>query len=1137
MSDAVPIGGPGATERAERGDRVENPPAEYAGRPRDTQLEYKAILANASIGIAFTRERKFTLCNPKFAEMFGWNAEELIGQPGDTVYPSRESYDAMGAIAVPLLAAGRQLDVEWEVRRKDGSTFLARMIAKAVNPAETQKGTVWIVEDITARKRQSDQVARLLREQEAILNTASIGICFVRDRRIVRATRRFEQMHGYAPGELEGQPTAATYADEAAYRAVGEGYSRLRSGESYSAETLTRRKDGSTYWSRITGRAVDPADASLGSVWMDEDITERKRAEEDLQRVLAEQQVIVNNVVIGIAFLRDRSIVRCNPRFEELFGFERGEANGMSTRQYYFTDEEFAAGGRYVEQLDAGSTPDFEQWLRRKDGSGFWCRRTGRAIEPGNLAKGYVWMFEDITARKSADEEIRRLAEEQRLILDNATVGIAFVRDHVVQRCNRYLEEMMGAAPGALIGIPSSALFADAQQWKETTGQAYAQTPPGGTHDIETTFRRADGSIFRARTRGRRIDQGGAEQEWIWSLEDVTLEREAEARIRRALVEQDLILTNATVGIVFARNRKMQRCNPRFEQMFGYGPGELVGKTSEDLFASATDYTGVIEGLYSDLATTGAYAIEHEVRRKDGSTFWCKVVAKAIDPERPEEGAISIYEDITAERAARASLEASRDAAEASKKSAEASRDALEHAVAERTVELQAANERLQAEIADRRQAETRAQHLADHDPLTGLPNRRLLEDRLTQALAASQRNSKQTAVMFVDLDRFKNINDSLGHSAGDKVLKEVAERLVRQLRVVDTICRIGGDEFVVVLPEIKRASDAANVAAKILEAVALPFQVDDRDLNFTSSIGISVFPDDGRDAESLIRNADAAMYHAKETGRANYQFFTEQMNQAAARRLALEADLRQAVLNGELRAWMQPVVEAASGRVASHEALLRWQHPTRGVIEPAEFIHLADDTGLIQRMGEWLMASACGWTVSIGTGRGLPVSINLSTRQFNDPKLAETVARALKESGLPPQLLELEISETAIMQNTDVALAALRKLRELGVGVAVDGFGAAYSSLVGLHRLPVNKLKIDRALVSEVSRQGRGIITGIVGLAHALDLKVTAVGVETETQREALKACGCDYLQGFLTGKPVDSETAARNLPPPGGA
>ncbi|MCC6211874.1 MAG: EAL domain-containing protein [Burkholderiales bacterium] len=984
-----------------------SPPAEYAGRPRDTQLEYKAILANASIGIAFTRDRKFTLCNPKFAEMFGWRAEELIGQPGDVVYPSRESYEAMGAIAIPVLTSGRQLDVEWEVRRRDDSTFLARMIAKAVNSTETQQGTVWIVEDITQRKRQADDVARLLREQEAILNTASVGICFVRDRRVVRATRRFEQMHGYGPGELDGQPTATTYADEAAYRAVGEGYGRLRSGETYSAEMLTRRKDGSTYWSRVTGRAVDPADPGLGSVWMDEDITERKRAEEDLQRVLAEQQVIVNNAVIGIAFLRERTVVRCNRRFEELFGFDRGEANGMPTRRYYFTDEDYAASGRTVAQLDAGATPDFEQWLRRKDGSGFWCRRTGRAIEPGNLARGYVWMFEDITARKSADDEIRRLAEEQRLILDNATVGIAF-----------------------------------------------------------------------------------------------------------------------------ARNRLLHRCNSRLEQMFGYAKGELLGKQSEILFASGAAYESNVNRVYATLAAGETFAEEHRLKRKDGSEFWCKLVAKAIDPARPEEGAITIFDDVSAEHAVRESLEASRDAAEAS-------RERLERAVAERTTELQAANERLQAEIADRRQAESRAQHLADHDPLTGLPNRRLLEDRLTQALAASQRNSKQTAVMFVDLDRFKAINDSLGHAAGDLVLKEVAQRLERQLREVDTICRIGGDEFVVVLPEVKRASDAANVAAKILEAVAQPCRVEERELNFTASIGISVFPDDGRDAESLIRNADAAMYHAKETGRAGYQFFTEQMNLAASRRLALEADLRKAVLNAELRVWVQPVHEAASGRVAGHEALLRWQHPARGLVEPAEFLALAEDTGLIQRMGEWLLAEACRWTVAFGAGGaapasvegGLPVSVNLSARQFHDPKLAETVARVLKETGLAPKLLELEVSEGAIMQNVDAALAALRRLRELGVAVAIDGFGAAYSSLVGLHELPVGKLKLDRALVAEAGGRGRAIIAGIVGLAHALELKVTAVGVESEAQRDALKACGCDYLQGFLTGRPVDTDTAANNL------
>jgi diguanylate cyclase (GGDEF)-like protein/PAS domain S-box-containing protein len=1090
-------------------DRAESPPAGYAGRPRDAQLEYKAILANASIGIAFTRDRKFTLCNPKFAEMLGWKAEDLIGQSGDVIYPSRESYEAMGAIAMPVLGAGRQLDVEWEVRRRDGSTFLARMIAKAVSATDTQTGTVWILEDVTERKRHADEVARLLREQDAILDTASIGIIFVRDRRIVRCNRRMEEMYGYGPGELNGKPTSITYVDDADYAAADKAYAEMARGQAYAQVLQAKRRDGTLFWERSTGRLVDPADPSRGSVWLLEDITEQKRAEEELQRVLAEQQALANNVVVGISYVRDRRTLRCNRRFEEMFGFEPGEALGASTRQSYFTEEDFQAMQAAYAELDAGRTWSSEHWLRRKDGSGFWCRQSGRALEPGRPARGYVWLFEDITERKRADSELQRVLREQELILDNATVGIAFVRNHVVQRCNRFLEQMVGAAPGALIGQKSSTLFASEQEWSKTTGAAYARTEPGGTFDMECHFRRADGSSFLGRTRGRRIDPGGGEQEWIWSLEDVTLEREAEARIGRALIEQELILANATVGIAFVRERVFQRCNPRFEEMFGYDTGEAVGKSTRIMFGSDEEHRAAGESMFAKLATGEAYIAEREHRRKDGSRFWCKVVIKAINPKRPEEGTIAIYEDITAERAAR---------------------EALERAVAERTVELQAANARLQDEIADRRQAESRAQHLADHDALTGLPNRRLLEDRLTQALASSQRHRRQTAVMFVDLDRFKNINDSLGHAAGDLVLKEVADRLVKQLRVVDTTCRIGGDEFVVVLPEIKRAADAAGVAAKILETVALPYTVEEREIHITPSIGISVFPDDGRDAESLIRNADAAMYHAKETGRANYQFFTEQMNLAASRRLALESDLRQAALKGEMRAWYQPVAEAASGRIAAHEALLRWQHPARGVIEPAEFIQIAEDTGLIQRLGDWLLGEACRWTTFIGVERGLPVGVNLSARQFHDPKLVETVARALKESGLPPQLLELEVAEPTVMQNTDVALTVLRKLRGLGVGVAIDGFGAAYSSLVGLRQLPVGKLKIDRSLVAEVHKDGKGIIAGIVGLAHALELKVTAVGVESAAQREALKACGCDYLQGYLIGNPVDAETAAKD-------
>jgi diguanylate cyclase (GGDEF)-like protein/PAS domain S-box-containing protein len=1207
---------------------IESPPAGYAGRTRYTQLEYEALLANLSLGIAFTRDRRFFLCNPKFSEMFGYGPDELIGMPGETLYPNHESYLALGRLATPVLGAGRQLDLEWEMRRKDRSTFVCRVIAKAIDPTNTQQGTVWIVEDFTEKRRHADELARLLREQEAILGTASVGIVFLRDRRIVRCNRRYEEMYGYAPGELEGRPTSVLYANTDDLANAAGAYDQLSRGLTARRVEQRRRKDGTTFWTRADGRAVDPQDALKGSVWTVEDVTEQRRAEEELQRVLAEQQALLDNVVVGIVISRERKIVRCNRRFEEMFGFAAGAAIGASWRHVYFTDEEFDTRAHVYAELDQGRTHAREQWLRRQDGSGFWCRVSGRAVAAGDPARGYVWLMEDVSERRRADEALERLVREQdavlqnavtgiifvkdrrimrcnrrfeeifgygagellnqstrfmfataeeyeaggeslydpvwrgetvyverrhvrkdgaviwcsisgravqpgdpaqgsvwlfdditqeheseervqralaeqELILDNASVGIAFVRNRAIQRCNRFLEDMVGAGPGDLIGQSTAVLFASREEWREAGERTYTSTPPGGTYEGEARFKRRDGSAFQCRARGRRTDTGEPEQEWIWSYEDVTAEREAELRVQRALAEQDLILDNATVGIAFVRNRAIQRCNRFLEEMVGAKRGELVGKRSALLFANEQDWDEAARRAFEETPPGGIHKAEARLKRADGSSFVCSMRGRRIDPGDAEQEWIWSYEDVTAER--EADLRVQQALGE------------LERAVAERTAELE--------------EAKARAQHLADHDALTGLPNRRLLEDRLTQALALSSRNRKNTAVMFVDLDRFKNINDSLGHAVGDGLLKEVAGRLVKQLRVGDTICRIGGDEFVVVLPEVKRSSDVAHVAGKVIEQLSQPVSIEERELVVTCSIGIAIYPDDGRDAESLIRNADAAMYHAKELGRANYQFFTEQMNQAASRRLQLESDLRRAVGKGELRVHYQPIVVASSGRIAAHEALVRWQHPERGLVHPLEFIQLAEETGIILKLGEWVLRESCRWSTFIGAERGLQIAVNLSARQFNDPQLPKVVARALKETGLPPRLLELEITESTAMQQTDVTLRTLKKLKQLGVSIAIDDFGTGYSSLSYLRRFPVDKVKIDRSFVAEVpaNRDQGAIVAAIVALAHALQIRVVAEGVETEAQRAFLKSCGCDFIQGYLVGRPADSDSAAK--------
>jgi diguanylate cyclase (GGDEF)-like protein/PAS domain S-box-containing protein len=1086
-----------------RARKLEEPPAGYAGRTRYTQLEYEALLANVSIGIAFTRERHFFLCNPKFSEMFGYASGELIGMPGETVYPSRESYVALGQIATPILSAGRQLDLEWEMRRKDGSTFLCRVIAKAIDPANTLQGTVWILEDITGRRRHADETSRLLREHEALLGTTSVGIAFVKDRRFVRVNRRYEEMYGYGPGELDGQSVAVIYPRPEDYARAEGIYDALARGQTTRRIEPRRRKDGSVFWNRADGRALDPQNPHKGSVWTVEDVTEQRRAEEELQRVLAEQQALLDNVVVGIAISRSRKIVRCNRRFEEMFGFGDGQAIGASWREMHFTDEEFELRSQVNAELNEGRTHTREQWLRRQDGSGFWCRISGRAVAVADPSKGYVWLIEDITERRRADEALERLLREQDAVLQNAVSGIIFVKDRRIVRCNRRFEEIFGYGAGELIDQPTRFLFATDREHESAGDSLYEPVWRGETAYVERRQVRKDGTLIWCSISGRAVQPGDPSQGSVWLFDDITQEHESEERIQRALAEQELILDNASVGIAFVRNRAIQRCNRFLEDMVGAGPGELIDQSWSVLFNSREEWEDASRIAYSVTRPGETYEAERRFSRRDGSTFICRARGRRIDLGDPEQEWIWSFEDVTAER--EADLRVQRALGE------------LERAVAQRTAELE--------------EAKGRAQHLADHDPLTGLPNRRLLEDRLTQALALGHRNRKGSAVMFVDIDRFKTINDSLGHAVGDALLKEVASRLVDQLREGDTICRIGGDEFVVVLPEVKRSSDVAHVAQKVIEQLSRPVIVEERELVVTCSIGIAIHPDDGRDAETLIRNADAAMYHAKELGRANYQFFTEQMNQAASRRLHLESDLRRALGRDELRLHYQPIVETASGRVAAHEALARWQHPERGLVLPAEFIQLAEETGVILKIGEWVLAQACRWSTFIGVERGLQIAVNLSARQFNDPQLPRMVGRALKETGLPPRLLELEITESTAMQQTDITLRTLKRLKALGVSIAIDDFGTGYSSLSYLRRFPVDKVKIDRSFVSEVPRNhDQGAITSaIVALAHALQIRVVAEGVETEAQRAFLASCGCDFIQGHLVGRPGDADSAAK--------
>jgi diguanylate cyclase (GGDEF)-like protein/PAS domain S-box-containing protein len=437
------------------------------------------------------------------------------------------------------------------------------------------------------------------------------------------------------------------------------------------------------------------------------------------------------------------------------------------------------------------------------------------------------------------------------------------------------------------------------------------------------------------------------------------------------------------------------------------------------------------------------------------------------------------------------------------------------------------------SDISERKANEARIDYLAHHDALTGLINRYNLENRLSQALLSAQRDGHRVAVMFIDMDRFKTINDTLGHHVGDQLLIEVARRLKASVRESDIVARLGGDEFVVALTALTDNMDAAPVAEKILRALGQPYAIDGSELHSSPSIGIAVFPVDGGDGEALMKNADTAMYHAKERGRNNIQFFTAELNSAASERLTLENDLRQALRDGGLHLEYQPQVRASDYGVFGVEALARWRHPVLGDIPPLKFIPVAEESGLIEALGGWVLDEACrqlaDWRAA-GIDH-IRVAVNLSAQQLRSPHLVRSVSGILRRHGLKGPDLELEITESVAMENMDRAISQLRGLRDIGIQLAIDDFGTGYSSLAYLKRLPIHILKLDRTFVRDIEtdESDAEISAATLALAHNLGLQVIAEGVETEAQRDFLIRHQCDYLQGFLFGKPVPADAVSQ--------
>ena len=604
----------------------------------------------------------------------------------------------------------------------------------------------------------------------------------------------------------------------------------------------------------------------------------------------------------------------------------------------------------------------------------------------------------------------------------------------------------------------------------------------------EVVNRRKDGTTYTEEMTITPVTQGfgdGGETQFVAIKQDISERKRAEQALQQAEEKYRAIFEDAVVGIVqtTADGRPLS-VNRALAEMHGYdSPEQLLAEVSNVALQLFVDPNRMDE-LRQVLAEKGVVrGAEVEVYRRDRAKKWVLVNLRAV---RDTGGNVVLHEG---------------------------------------TIE----------DITDRKLAEQQVQFLAYYDALTGLPNRTLLQDRLAKALAGARRRKEKVAVLFLDLDRFKVINDSLGHSLGDVLLEEVAERLRKGARELDTVARLGGDEFVIVLTSVKEVSDAAVAAERIVKGMTDGFVVEGHPLSISCSLGISVFPEHGTNSETLIKNADAAMYCAKENGRNTFRFFTEDMNAQAVERLTLENSLRLALVRKELFLVYQPQIEIATGRITGLEALLRWQHPELGLVPPDKFIRIAENSGLIIPIGEWVLRTACA-QARRWQDEGLPalpVAVNVSAVQFRQEDFCELIRSVLREVRLAPQYLELELTESLLLSSADVTLSVLQELKAMGLTLAIDDFGTGYSSLSYLKQFPVGKLKIDRSFVRDVavSPDDAAITTAIISMAKSLNLKVIAEGVEDEAQMSFLRARQCDEIQGYYFSKPLPADACAEKV------
>lgn len=763
-----------------------------------------------------------------------------------------------------------------------------------------------------------------------------------------------------------------------------------------------------------------------------------------------------------------------NQAWSDYTGMGLDRAAGAGWLEAVHPDDRGALERQWTQALGLRRNLETEYRLRRAAGDYGWVHHAAEPVTDavGRLA-GYLGTCHDITERREAEITARARAQEIRLLADNVPVLIAHF-DHDL-RClfaNKAYASTWGWSVDSVIGHTVEEIIG-AQGFREIEPHI-RRVLRGETVTYERTIKAADGAarVIEVNLLPQLGEDGAALSAFVL-ITDITRHRLSELAVRESEERLRKFADATHEGIVFHENGVITDCNDAGLRLIGYRYEELVGRPVLDFVAPDARDT-----VLNNIRMGYERAYEAVILHKDGSRIAVELTGKVM-PHKGKHYRMTVLRDIR-----------------------------------------------------DRKEAEARIQFLAHHDTLTGLPNRVLLMDRLEFILASARRRNAKVGILFIDLDNFKTVNDSLGHAAGDALLRLTASRIEGTLRSVDVVSRLGGDEFLVVLPDLEDEQSPVAVAEKLLAAVSEPVALEGQGLSVSPSIGIAVFPRDGASADTLIRNADAAMYLAKDRGRSNFQFFSERLSQTAFNTLSLETRLREAIREEAFELHYQPQVRVDTGRLVGIEALIRWPQKEGPTVMPNDFIPIAEQRGLIMPIGSWVLRQACRqnrmWQLS-GLPK-IPVAVNLSAIQFKQKNLVEEVERVLAETGLDAASLEFELTESMLMEDSPDILRTLDGLRLLGVRLAIDDFGTGHSSLALLKRFPIDKLKIDRTFVRDIASDpdDRAITAAIVDIARAMSITSIAEGVESEAQLDFLLERGCDEMQGYLASPPLAAAEAA---------